>query len=207
MQPTLLANTWMAAHLPGEKYLALLCSAGTAGEAALDNSLDGAFAEAGYQYLPATLNRQRPPTYQVIGTSRRERKPMQRIVGTTSSIGRTIQFHDAVLLGNATTMTLALDAVAVDMTQMASLKILPKGFMRGCTSLTSILLPPNVEDIGDSVLSGCTSLVSLDMSALNQVKKLPDDFMRGCTSLEYLKLPHNFKHLEGAFLAGYTSSD
>ena len=77
MQPTPLANTWIAAHLPHDRYLTLLCCAGTAGEAAFHNSLDGAFAEAGYRHLPATLNR--PPTYQVIGTSRGELKPMQRV--------------------------------------------------------------------------------------------------------------------------------
>ena len=55
MQPTQHANSWMAAHLPGTKYMGVLCCAGSAGEAAFRNSLDGQFTEAGYQHLPATM--------------------------------------------------------------------------------------------------------------------------------------------------------
>ena len=68
MQPTLLSNTWTAAHLPGTKYMGVLCCAGSAGEAAFHNSLDETFAEAGYEHLPATLHQRRPATYRVEGT-------------------------------------------------------------------------------------------------------------------------------------------
>ena len=67
MQSTLHANSWMAAHLPGTKYMGVLCCAGSAGEAAFRNSLDGQFTEAGYQHLPATVPHPRPATYYVVG--------------------------------------------------------------------------------------------------------------------------------------------
>ena len=71
-------------------------------------------------------------------------------------------------MSNATTMALALDAVVVDMTHVVTLKKLSSVFS-GCTSLTSITLPPNVDDFGYNTLSGCSSLLSLDMSALKKL--------------------------------------
>ena len=68
LQPTLLANTWMAAHLPHTKYLAVLCCAGSAGESAFRNSLDDAFAEASYVHQPKSVHLRRPPLYYVVGT-------------------------------------------------------------------------------------------------------------------------------------------
>ena len=52
MQPTLLANTWTAAHFPGTKFMGVLCCAGSAGEAAFHNSLDETFTKVGYEHLP-----------------------------------------------------------------------------------------------------------------------------------------------------------
>ena len=69
MQPTLLANTLVVAHLPGTRYMPLMCCAGRAGEAAFSNSLDEQFVEVGYAHLPLTLGHRRPPTYHVKGTS------------------------------------------------------------------------------------------------------------------------------------------
>ena len=57
----------------------------------------------------------------------------------------------------------------IEMSSLLSLKRLQAGFMRGCTSLTSIKLPPNV-------LSGCTSLAGIDTSSLLSLKKLPTNF-------------------------------
>ena len=141
MQPTLLANTWMAAHLPSEKYMAVLCCAGSAGESAFRNSLDESFAEAGYQHQPATLHHRRPPTYYVTGTSRGS-QPIRRIAHTSKSLRFTTEFRDALIQSNATTMTLSLDAVTINMTHMTSLN------MSDCTGLKSIVLPPNVEELG-----------------------------------------------------------
>ena len=204
MQPTLMANTWMAAHLPCERYLALLCCAGTAGQEAFHNSLDGAFVEAGYQHLPTTLNRRRPPTYQFNGRTRDGLKPVQRVVRKPSSIGR-IKFHDVLVLGNAATMTLSLDAVVVDMSALKDVKELCSEFMYGCTSLTSITLPPNVEVLGERALGGCSSLVSLDMSALKNMKTLPFCFMRSCTSLTSITLPSQVEDLGFAAFSGCSS--
>ena len=75
------------------------------------------------------------------------------------------------------------------------MKKLPDHFMSGCTSLTSIQLPPNAEEIGVWFLSGCTQLTSLDMSSLTGVKMLPDHFMSGCTTLSSIILPPNVEEL------------
>ena len=88
MQPTLLANTWVVAHLPQEKYSALLCCAGSAGEVAFRNSLDDAFMEAGYQHLPTKLKRQ--PIFYVVGVTENERGsfvPSRRIARCGDCIG------------------------------------------------------------------------------------------------------------------------
>ena len=98
-------------------------------------------------------------------------------------------------------MALSLDAVTVDMTHMTSLKELPDGFMRGCTSLTSIKLPPNVEELGIYVLSFCTQLTSLDMSSLTGVKELPGGFMSGCIGLTSIMLPPNVEELGDGVLS------
>ena len=197
MKPTLLANSWMAAHLPREKYMAVLCCAGSDGESAFRNSLDGAFARAGYEHLPASLNRRRPPTYYVIGA-------LHRIAHASTLLCINNEFYDALILSNATTWDLSLDAVRVDMTQMTSLKELPDSFFRGSTGLRSIMLPPNVEEFGSNVLGGCKQLASLDMSSLTRVKKLPDYFMRGSVSLTSIVLPPKVEELGIYVLSGCT---
>ena len=68
MQPTLLANTWVAAHLPNTTHMAVLCCAGSAGEAAFRNSLDNQFVEVGYQHQ-SNWKLPRRPTFLVVGTA------------------------------------------------------------------------------------------------------------------------------------------
>ena len=196
MKPTLLANTWMTAHLPGAKYMALMCAAGSVGEAAFHNSLDEAFAEVGHSHLSTTLNHRRPPTYQVVGTSWR-----RVIVGVRSS--RTIlAFPDATVLSNAATMCLRLTvATTVDMRQMLALEVLPDGLMDGCTSLTSIQLPPQVNSLGTRFLCG-TSLTTINMSHMVSVKTLPISFLRDCACLTSLSLPPHIEEVGGNFLRG-----
>ena len=38
--------------------------------------------------------------------------------------------------------------------------------MGNCASLTSVQLPPNIEEVEDNVFWDCTSLTELDMSSL-----------------------------------------
>ena len=153
MQPTLLSNTWTAAHLPGTKYMGVLCCAGSAGEAALNNSLDETFAEAGYEHLPATLHQRRPPTYRVEGTVAGEDGALatvRRILRSGQGVSDHPLFYQARVFGNAVTLDIVLKAVALDMSSLTGVVTLPYLFMYGYTNLTSVKLPPNIEEFGSS---------------------------------------------------------
>ena len=220
MQPTLLANSWMAAHLPGIKYMALLCAAGSAGEAAFHNSLDEAFAEVGHGHLPTTLNHRRPPTYQVVGTvvtDCAQQKPAHplhspaEVCTTTRRIARqnpdsdmvpTVEdfFPHAQVFTNASTVDINIIAVVLDLGSLAWVKALPAEFMLGSFYLKTIKLPPNIEQIGPYFLAGCASLTELDMSSLVELTALPDFFMSGCMSLVSIRLPPNVIQIGRAFM-------
>ena len=202
-QSTLLANSWVVAHLPHTKYIGVLCCAGSAGEAAFRNSLDDAFAAVGYEHLLGAANRRRPPTYHVVGTTAGELTPTQRILRTANPFDETHPFHHAQVFSN--TNDLRLNAVTLDCSQMSNLRMLPDGFMRGCTNLTSITLPSNVEEFGADVLSNCVCLTTLDMSGLLAVRRVPDHFLRGCCSLTHVKLPPNVEEVGRAFLVSSTN--
>ena len=124
MQPTLLANTWMAAHFPGTEYMAVLCCAGSAGETAFHNSLDEAFAETGNQHLPATLHQRRPATYQIEGTAADEGGALvtvHRIVHSGQRVLNPPVFHHAGLFSNAVVLDILLEAVTLDMSSLTAL--------------------------------------------------------------------------------------
>ena len=148
MEHTFLANTWIVAHLPGTKYTAVICCAGSAGEAALRNSLDGVFMEAGYQHLPATLNRKRPPTYYVVGTVAADQPiphtdltgqevstdaiseactPTHRIIRHphTDIKRRNQTYQHAQVFTNNLTMALTLNAVVLDLSTLNNTLNLP----------------------------------------------------------------------------------
>ena len=235
MHQTLLANTWIVAHLPGTKYTGVLCCAGSAGEAAFRNSLDGLFAEAGYQHLPATLNRNRPPTYYVVGSVAADQAGEKRVPTPTSDakdaddvkvttvcniptrrivrhqhismkqLPKAQKFQFAQVFTNASTLALRLVAVELDLSAMDSLVRLPDYFLLFDTSLTSVKLPPNLEQIGRGSLAECTRLTAIDMSTLVKVSALPDAFMRGRTSLTSVKLPPNLEQIGRGSLAECTS--
>ena len=200
MQPTLLANSWVAAHLPGAKYMALLCAAGSAGEAAFRNSLDEAFTEVGYEHLPNTLHLRRLPTYHVVGTATHEDgviKATRRIARFGNSvILNPSLFHDACINSNATDLDLYLQTISIDMSPMARVRKLRYRFMAESTSLTSIQFPPNIEGIDYCALLDCTELAELDMSSLTRLTTLGTDFLHGCTSLTSVKFPPNVTEVD-----------
>ena len=233
MQSTLLANTWVAAHLPGTVYMALLCCSGSAGEAAVSNSLDEQFAEAGYQHLSIAPKHRRPPTYIVIGTALDETSVVRathRICRDGGIISDPPFFQHAQTFSNATTMNLKLDAVTLDMSCMKAVKKVVSGFLFGSNSLTSIVLPPNLEalwefafyncsklstinlqscpllrTIGDRAFGCCASLTEIDMSPLLGVKKLPPYLLTNCINLTSVKFPPNIESASGYVLSCCTS--
>ena len=127
MEPTLLGNTLVVSHLPGTRYMALMCCAGSAGEAAFSNSLDEQFVEVGYAHLPLTLGHRRPPTYHVKGTSivRGVVTHRYRIARSQQNITNPPRFHHAEVINNASTVCLTLNAVTLDLSHLTSLQFLP----------------------------------------------------------------------------------
>ena len=206
MQPTLLANTWMVAHLPNEKYMALLCCAGSAGEAAFRNSLDSSYAGAGYEHLPATAKRRRHATYFVVGSNADDKckGPTHRILHTRQ---RTWQHarQSALVLSNATTMGLRLSVVSLDLSGMLSVRRFLDGFMMSCVALTSVRLPLNIEQLGDTCFEGCSGLTDMDMSSLLRVRKIPNGFMQFCSRLTSFKFPPHVERFGGNVFEGCTS--
>ena len=209
-QPTLLANTWVVAHLP-TKYKALLYAAGSAGEAAFHNSLDEQFAEAGYCHMPTILHHRRQPTYFVVGTTTNEEgvsKTVQHLAPSLPDYGRRCPlFCRARVHTNATIASLNLKAIAIDMSPSVSVRTLASFFMSGFTNLASIHLPPTIEKFENGSFYGCTGLRTIDMSQLVKVRALPSFFMSGCTSLTSIQLPLNVKLIGNAVFNGCTSLD
>ena len=57
---------------------------------------------------------------------------------------------------------------------------------KGCTNLTSIVIPSNVTKIGGWAFNGCTSLTSIEIPG--NVTKIGDGAFAGCTSLKDIYL-------------------
>ena len=219
MQPTLLANTWMVAHLPGTKYMALLCAAGSAGEAAFRNSLDDAFRGSqedpmgnnpffDHQGILGPVPSRRLSVYYVVGCTA-PTVPTRRLARAGQCVSNPQVFYHARVFSNATRMTLRVRATTLDLSPMTSLKYIPRGFvpLSGCccSSLTTIQLPPNVEEIAPSFLSDYINLPEVDMSMLGALTRLPCSFLSGCANVTSIKFPPNLRVIEGKFLAGCTS--
>ena len=60
---------------------------------------------------------------------------------------------------------------------------IPSDCFAGCTSLTTVLLPPTCTSIGPNAFAGCTALASLSAPAVTAVAS---DAFRGCTDLSVL---------------------
>jgi len=65
--------------------------------------------------------------------------------------------------------------------------ILGKDIFGGCSSLTSVVLPPTVTTLGDCVFYGCCSLTSIVLPST--ITTLGDYVFQGCTSLTSITLP------------------
>jgi hypothetical protein len=66
-------------------------------------------------------------------------------------------------------------------------KILDSKVFCGCTSLTRIVIPYSVEEIGEGCFSGCTNLVSVVFEKNSVLNKVGTNSFRGCTSLESVR--------------------
>ena len=196
MHPTLFANTWAVAHLPGERYMALLCCGGIGGEAAFHNSLDEAFAEVGHSHLPTTLNHRRPPTYQVIGTTLGMDGSPSSSSSSSSSLGG--QRCDA-------TVKRACVGKLVAMTTQRIVRSNPHGNHQSAHSWVSIPPFQHATLYGNALVVYLhLTAVTLDMGHMLCAKELPDGFMRSCGGLARIVLPPNVEEIGRDALCGCT---
>ena len=152
MQTTLLANTWVAAHLPDTVYMALLCCSGSAGEAAASNSLDEQFAEAGYQHLSIAPKHRRPPTYIVIGTALDETSAVRRIFRSgDAATSNPLLLIQARVQTNALVINIELNALSLDMSRIRTVTHLHRRYMFRNTNLECVSLPRCLHEFGEHV--------------------------------------------------------
>ena len=209
MQPTLLANSWVAAHLPNTTHMAVLCCAGSAGEAAFRNSLDNQFVEVGYQHQ-SNWKLPRRPTFLVVGTALENGvlATKRRITRSGHIISDPPLFQHATVFCNSTAMGICLDALTLDLGSMQTVRSFPGCFTKNCTTLRSIVqLPPNLETMGGFLFRGCTNLAEIDMGSLEKLRALPNFFMQGCTGLRSIKFPPNLTVVGDCFLQGTSLTD
>ena len=76
--------------------------------------------------------------------------------------------------------------------------------MYGCTSLETLILPPNIKKIGCSFLEGCTHIKELNLSHLTKLTHIDYKFFKNCINLETFILPSNVEYIGRSFLEGCT---
>ena len=84
-----------------------------------------------------------------------------------------------------------------------SVTALPEDAFNGCSQLTAIRLPKNIETIGARSLKGCALLPQLDMP--NHVKTICSEAFSGCAALTALTLPDELPVINDGTFAGCTS--
>ena len=82
---------------------------------------------------------------------------------------------------------------------------LPDDAFNGCSQLTTLRLPKNIQRIGEQALMGCAKLSQLDMP--NHVTSIGARAFQGCTLLQSLSLPNELATIEDGTFAqsGLTS--
>ena len=171
MQPNLLTNAWSAAHLPSPRHQALLCCAGSSGECAFRESLQGQYTSDRHRSKGLCF-------YHITGTAGDtpfSRISMGRIgnalkglagelrIRVTSSSKRWQQgdFRDNVHL------------VEVELDMRHIIMITPD-FFQGCRRLTHINLAPlwRITAIPPAFLNGCHALIGVDLAPLSSVARI-----------------------------------
>lgn len=71
---------------------------------------------------------------------------------------------------------------------------------KGCSNITSVIIPDSVICIGSSAFEGCTSLASIHIP--NSVRSIYDSAFKSCTSLTYINIPYSIR-----FISDYTFKD
>ena len=84
-----------------------------------------------------------------------------------------------------------------------SVKKIGKNAFSGCSNLTSITIPPSVTEIGNDAFRGCSSLTSISIPP--SVTKIGDRAFRYCTSLMSIIIPPSVREIGGVAFADCSS--
>lgn len=76
----------------------------------------------------------------------------------------------------------------------AKVNKLPSHFCTCCESLTKVVLPSSLEEIGDMAFMSCNKLIDINLP--NGIKKIGKDCFDGCESLVSITLPEELGFLE-----------
>ena len=212
MQPNLLMNLWSAVHLPNVTYLSILCRAGSSGECAFRESLQG-------QYTSKRHHNEEMRIYYITGTA--AGKSLSRI--STRNVGKSLKGlvgdlriqltsnSDCWLWGDLTDnkqlveVELVMPRIAqlppgflrgcrnlgrIDLSPLSRVIAIPSSFLHGCSSLTTIALSPlsTVTEIGSHFMSNCCSLTCIDLTPLRHITQLPSSFLCSCHALRGVDL-------------------
>jgi hypothetical protein len=88
---------------------------------------------------------------------------------------------------------------SIDFSRASGLTGLPNNTFNGCSALTSIQFPPNLETLAVGIFTGCSSLVSVDLSA-TKLKTIGNNQFANCASLVSVKFPST---LEGSVVSAF----
>ena len=81
--------------------------------------------------------------------------------------------------------------------------ILGYGTFNGCRSLTSVILPSTLREIGDNAFIGCTSLRSVKFN--NGLTRIHKNAFKGCTALTSISLPSSVTEIKDYAFRGCSS--
>lgn len=71
------------------------------------------------------------------------------------------------------------------------------------TTVTSVVLPAGMNNLGQAAFDGCAQLTSVTLPTA--ASSLPMNFFRNCTSLQSMVIPDNFINMQGAVFEGCTA--
>ena len=159
LEPPLLVRAWMMAHVYGAKYHAVVCSAGSSGEAAFREALRP-------QYTTHRHDSKGLRTYYITGTCGGTR--FSRIASTR--IGRVASSTN----GGPLRITVTSNT--------SSWREVDLSFNQQLGTLTMEV--ERLVEVSNYFLSGCSGLEHVNLESLSAIEKTPEGFLSGCRGLK-----------------------